>query len=141
MRNRATGNIPSRLLSAASAHWTSTRTNCSSCSRWRCATGLMSDVPLADAFRRARLEPVVALMAKEFDRPVDTFSVGFRGDPRSELPDARRVAELFGCEHHELELSVTADTLSLDELVWHLDEPVADLSTLGFDVLRLAAET
>ena len=47
----------------------------------------------------------------------------------------------FGCEHHELELSVLDDTLGLDELVWHLDEPVADLSALGFDTLsRLAAE-
>jgi asparagine synthase (glutamine-hydrolysing) len=103
---------------------------------------LMSDVPLG-AMLSGGLDSslVVALMAKESDRPVETFSVGFREDARSELADARRVAELFGCEHHELELSVTADTLSLDELVWHLDEPVADLSTLGFDVLsRLAAE-
>ena len=43
--------------------------------------------------------------------------------------------------HHELELSVTRDTITLDELAWHLDEPVADLSSLGFDMLsRLAAD-
>ena len=33
------------------------------------------------------------------------------------------------------------EALGLDELVWHMDEPVADLSALGFDVLcRVAAE-
>ena len=40
-----------------------------------------------------------------------TFSVGFREDETNELADARRVAETFGCEHHEVELSVTEDAL------------------------------
>ena len=106
------------------------------------ADRLMSDVPLG-AMLSGGLDSslVVALMAERASRPVETFAVGFREDPANELADARRVAHLLGCEHHELELSVTRDALSLDELVWHLDEPVADLSTLGFDLLsKLAAE-
>ena len=72
---------------------------------------------------------------------MSTFSVGFREDAANELADARRVAEAFGCEHHELELSVTENAVDIDELAWRLDEPVADLSALGFDaVSRLAAE-
>jgi asparagine synthase (glutamine-hydrolysing) len=103
---------------------------------------LMSDVPLG-AMLSGGLDSslIVALMAESSSSPVVTFSVGFQEDESNELADARRVAELFGCEHHELELSVTENTLDLDELVWHLDEPIADLSALGFDVLcRLAAE-
>jgi asparagine synthase (glutamine-hydrolysing) len=103
---------------------------------------LMSDVPLG-AMLSGGLDSslVVALMAEASSRPVVTFSVGFREDKASELGDARRVAQAFGCEHHELELSVTENAVDIDDLAWRLDEPVADLSALGFDVLsRLAAE-
>lgn len=103
---------------------------------------LMSDVPLG-AMLSGGLDSslIVALMAEASSRPVVTFSVGFREDKANELADARRVAEAFGCEHHELELSVTGNAVDIDELAWRLDEPVADLSALGFDVLsQLAAE-
>jgi asparagine synthase (glutamine-hydrolysing) len=103
---------------------------------------LMSDVPLG-AMLSGGVDSslIVGLMAEASSRPVVTFAVGFREDEANELADARRVADTFGCEHHELELSVTENALELDELVWHLDEPIADLSALGFDVLsRLAAQ-
>ena len=66
------------------------------------------------------------------DRPVQTFSVGFaEAGAGNELADARFMADLLGTDHHELELSVSEQTISLDRLLWHLDEPVADLSSLG----------
>jgi asparagine synthase (glutamine-hydrolysing) len=101
---------------------------------------LMSDVPLG-AMLSGGLDSslVVALMAEASSRPVVTFSVGFREDEANELADARRVAEAFGCEHHELELSVTENAVDIDELAWRLDEPVADLSALGFDALSQLA--
>src|SRR5207248_9085373 len=65
--------------------------------------------------------------------PVQTFSVGFaEAGAQNELADARQVAEVFGTDHHELELSFTEDTVDLEDLVWYLDEPLADLSSLGF---------
>ena len=103
---------------------------------------LMSDVPLG-AMLSGGLDSslIVALMAGASSRPVVTFSVGFREDEANELADARRIAEAFGCEHHELELSVKENAVDIDELAWRLDEPVADLSALGFDLLsELAAE-
>jgi asparagine synthase (glutamine-hydrolysing) len=103
---------------------------------------LMSDVPLG-AMLSGGLDSslIVALMAEASSRPVVTFSVGFAEDKANELADARRVAEAFGCEHHELELSVNENAVDIDELAWRLDEPVADLSALGFDVLsQLASE-
>src|SRR4029079_12031756 len=103
---------------------------------------LMSDVPLG-AMLSGGLDSslVVALMARHMSEPVKTFSVGFaEAGQENELEDARRVAELFGTDHHELELSFAKDTVELDELVWHMDEPLADLSALGFLALsELAA--
>ncbi len=102
---------------------------------------LMSDVPLG-AMLSGGLDSslILALMARNMPEPVKTFSVGFREDPSNELADARLVADHFATDHTELELSFHDDAVPLDELVWHLDEPLADLSPLGFDALcRLAA--
>jgi asparagine synthase (glutamine-hydrolysing) len=104
---------------------------------------LMSDVPLG-AMLSGGLDSslLVAMMARNLSGPVKTFSVGFAEDgDRSELGDARRVARAFATDHHELVLSMSDSTTSLEDLVWALDEPLADLSALGFKLLsRLAAE-
>ena len=95
---------------------------------------LMSDVPLG-AMLSGGLDSslIVALMARHVSEPVKTFAVGFTEAGRqNELADARLVADALGAEHHELELSFTEDTVDLQDLVWYLDEPVADLSSLGF---------
>ena len=59
---------------------------------------------------------------------------------RSELGDAALVANALGTKHHELELSMRDSAVELEDLVWALDEPLADLSALGFLALsELAA--
>ena len=102
---------------------------------------LMSDVPLG-AMLSGGLDSslIVALMARHMTEPVKTFAIGFAeaGDD-NELADARYVSQLFGTDHHELELSYVNDTVKLEELVWYLDEPVADLSALGFHALSQMA--
>ena len=95
---------------------------------------LMSDVPLG-AMLSGGLDSslIVALMARNMSEPVKTFSVGFReAKEGNELADARLVANHYGTDHHELELSLHDQQLDLPQLVWHLDEPLADLSALGF---------
>jgi asparagine synthase (glutamine-hydrolysing) len=95
---------------------------------------LMSDVPLG-AMLSGGLDSslIVALMARNMGEPVKTFSVGFLEDgDKNELADARLVASAFGADHHELELSVADAAVDLAELTWSLDEPLADLSALGF---------
>jgi asparagine synthase (glutamine-hydrolysing) len=102
---------------------------------------LMSDVPLG-AMLSGGLDSslIVALMARNASGPVKTFSVGFReAGPANELGDARRVAELYGCEHHELELSYAEQSVDLADLVWSMDEPLASLSSLGFLALSQLA--
>jgi asparagine synthase (glutamine-hydrolysing) len=102
---------------------------------------LMSDVPLG-AMLSGGLDSslIVALMKRHMSEPVKTFAVGFAGAD-SELGDARRVADWNGADHTELEVTLKTDPSELADLVWHLDEPLADLSALGFlPLCRLARE-
>jgi len=103
---------------------------------------LMADVPLG-AMLSGGLDSslIVALMARHTSGAVKTFSVGFREDAdTNELADARFVAEVFGTDHTELELSYGESAVDVADLVWFMDEPVADLSALGFLALsQLAA--
>jgi asparagine synthase (glutamine-hydrolysing) len=71
---------------------------------------LMADVPLG-ALLSGGVDSsiVVATMASLMDRPVDTFSVGFRSeggapDAVSELRYARLVSRAFATRHHEIEI-------------------------------------
>jgi asparagine synthase (glutamine-hydrolysing) len=103
---------------------------------------LMSDVPLG-AMLSGGLDSslIVALMARHMSEPVKTFAVGFSGDSGNELGDARRVADALGTDHHELELPLMSSEEDLARLVWHMDEPIADLSSLGFlSLCGLAAQ-
>jgi asparagine synthase (glutamine-hydrolysing) len=104
---------------------------------------LMSDVPLGVMLSGGLDSSLIAtLMARRSDRPIETFSVGFTDDAEgNELAAARAMADRLGSVHHELELPMSAGAVDMADLVWHLDEPVADLSALGFNALcRLASE-
>ncbi|HEX8284206.1 MAG TPA: asparagine synthase (glutamine-hydrolyzing) [Pyrinomonadaceae bacterium] len=102
---------------------------------------LVADVPLG-AFLSGGVDSsaVVGLMARASERPVKTFSIGFREDSYDELKFARVAAEKFKTEHHEF--TVTPDVCALvDELVWHFDEPFADSSALPtYMVSKLARD-
>jgi asparagine synthase (glutamine-hydrolysing) len=103
---------------------------------------LMADVPVG-AMLSGGLDSslVVALMARHSGERFKTFSVGFRElGEENELADARLVAETFGTDHHEMELSI-GDAVDLEELVWHLDEPLEDLSAVGLLELSKFAAT
>lgn len=91
---------------------------------------LVSDVPFG-AFLSGGIDSsaVVALMAQLLDEPVSTFTIDFSEKSYSEAAYARQIAELYGCNHHELTASSQIVDL-LDELVWYADDPLADSSML-----------
>jgi asparagine synthase (glutamine-hydrolysing) len=104
---------------------------------------MISDVPLGVMLSGGLDSSLVtALMAEVSAQPVKTFSVGFTEDAQAnELADARRVARRFGTDHYELLTSATEHPSLIEEALWHLEEPIADLSFLGFLLLsRLARE-
>jgi asparagine synthase (glutamine-hydrolysing) len=104
------------------------------------ARRLMSDVPLG-VFLSGGLDSsaVVASMAAQTAR-VSTFTIGFEEREYSELAHARRVAERFGTDHHEL--IVRPDILGiLPTLVRHYGEPYADSSAIPtYYLARMARE-
>jgi len=91
---------------------------------------MISDVPLG-AFLSGGIDSslVVGLMAEASTAPVKTFSIGFDDPAFDELAPARRVAEHFGTEHHELVVKPDAVGI-LERVVSHFDEPFADSSAI-----------
>ncbi|MDQ3132075.1 MAG: asparagine synthase (glutamine-hydrolyzing) [Acidobacteriota bacterium] len=91
---------------------------------------LISEVPLG-AFLSGGVDSsaIVAMMSQLLDQPVKTFSIGFREDSFNELKYARIAAKHYNTEHHEF--IVTPELVeTIDEIVWHFDEPFADPSSL-----------
>jgi asparagine synthase (glutamine-hydrolysing) len=89
---------------------------------------MMSDVPFG-VFLSGGLDSSanVALMSRLMDRPVRTFSVGFRDHPSyNEFEHARKVAERYRTEHHEVEIGWRDLLEAMPALVFHQDEPLAD---------------
>ena len=86
---------------------------------------------------------ITALMAEQSDRPGRRRSRS--ASPRTRTPTSSptrgAVAQRLGTDHHELLTSAADHPELLDEALWHLEEPIADLSFLGFLLLsRLARE-
>jgi asparagine synthase (glutamine-hydrolysing) len=91
---------------------------------------MVSDVPIG-AFLSGGVDSssVVALMSRHTDHPVKTYSIGFKGSSGAELynelPYARIVANAFKTEHREIVVQPDVAAI-LPDLIWHMDEPVAD---------------
>ena len=107
------------------------------------ASHLMADVPLG-ALLSGGIDSacVVGLMSRHCSQPVRTFTVGFDvGGEFNELTYARMTAKVFGTEHHEL-VATCEDAKLLPQLVWHMDEPIADRAALPtYLVCKFARES
>lgn len=102
---------------------------------------MIADVPLG-AFLSGGVDSsaVVAMMARHSDKPVKTFSIGFKEKNYNELPYARAIAKKFKTEHTEF--IVEPNTIELlPLLVRHYEEPYADSSALPtYSVSKLTRE-
>jgi asparagine synthase (glutamine-hydrolysing) len=104
---------------------------------------MISDVPLGVMLSGGLDSSLItALMTEHSTEPVKTFSIGFVEDREAnELGTAEQVAKRLGTDHQALLTSATEHPALLEEALWHLEEPVADLSFLGFLLLaRLARQ-
>lgn len=83
---------------------------------------------------------VAAAVARAPGARLATFSVAFAGAPElDERPFARQVAAHLGTDHHEVVIGERDVVDFLPELVWHSDEPLADLASVPlYHVSKLA---
>ncbi|MEO6683134.1 MAG: asparagine synthase (glutamine-hydrolyzing) [Ginsengibacter sp.] len=102
---------------------------------------MISDVPIG-AFLSGGIDSgsVVAMMAKHSTQPIKTFSIGFKEHEFNELKNAREIAKLYGCDHHE-EIVEPESINLLPKLVQAYDEPFADASAIPtYYVSKLARQ-
>jgi asparagine synthase (glutamine-hydrolysing) len=89
---------------------------------------MVSDVPFG-VFLSGGVDSTVntALMAAQMDRPVQSFSIGYRDAPDyNEFEWARKAAAYFKTDHHEVQIGAQDFLNFLPKLVYHQDEPIAD---------------
>ena len=92
---------------------------------------LMSDVPLG-MFLSGGIDSsaIAALMARQLDRPLQTFSVAFEDRAFNELEYAHEVAAAIGAVAHDVVIDDRDFFGALPRLVWHEDEPIAHPSSV-----------
>lgn len=104
---------------------------------------LMSEVPLG-IFLSGGVDSsaIVALMSNMTTEQVKTFSVGYKGDAvENEFEYARMVSQRYKTKHYEFLLDAEDFLGFIPKLVWHLDEPIADASTIPlYFISQLAKE-
>ena len=108
---------------------------------------LVSDVPLG-IFLSGGMDSTVLLhhMAETHDK-ISTYSVGFELTANEQEEKfnqdfnlARRTAEHYGTDHHEARLSVDDVVGTLEDAVWHLDEPIANPTMIAQYILSSFAK-
>lgn len=104
---------------------------------------MMSDVPIG-VFLSGGIDSstIVALMNSFMNRPVDSFTVGFKDHHHlNELYFAENVARLYKTNHHVVMVDERDMSSYLDALIHTQDEPIADWVCIPlYFVSRLARE-
>jgi asparagine synthase (glutamine-hydrolysing) len=105
---------------------------------------LMADVPVG-AFLSGGVDSStnVALMSRLVSTPLQTFTVEFTGFGAAEnfhdVPYARQVAQQFGCNHTEVQVTAKEALAYVPEMVQHQDEPLGDPACLPMHFVSRAA--
>ncbi len=96
---------------------------------------MMSDVP-EGVFLSGGLDStaVLAFTREATSGPLPTFTLGYDDPSFSEWEYAREAARYYGTDHREIRVPpVTPEVI--EQTVWHLDEPMTDLSAVPLFLL------
>ncbi|MGH9888305.1 MAG: asparagine synthase (glutamine-hydrolyzing), partial [bacterium] len=105
---------------------------------------LMADVPVG-AFLSGGVDSStnVALMSRLVSTPLQTFTVEFTGFGPAEnfhdVPYARQVAKMFGCNHTEVQVTAREALDYVPQMVQQQDEPLGDPACLPMHFVSRAA--
>jgi asparagine synthase (glutamine-hydrolysing) len=109
---------------------------------------MIADVPLG-VFLSGGIDSsaILAMMTRlRQGEPIKTFSIGYESsdggsDENNEFIYARQAAQAFRAEHYEFTLGAFDFRDVIPQLVWHLDEPLADPSCIPlYFISRLARQ-
>ena len=91
---------------------------------------LVADVPVG-TFLSGGIDSglVTAFAALNYEKKLNTFTVGFSDEKYNELPLAKKVSEKYNTEHHEIILNPNDIDLA-DQIIGEFGEPFADSSMI-----------
>lgn len=104
-------------------------------------SALVADVPVG-AFLSGGLDSsliVAQVQQLRPDEPLHTFSAGFGDPPQDLLTRARRVSDLLGTQHHEVQVRTTDFEDLWGRLTWYRDAPISEPADVAVHGLARAA--
>ncbi|MBO0775508.1 MAG: asparagine synthase (glutamine-hydrolyzing) [Actinobacteria bacterium] len=94
------------------------------------AAHLRSDAPLGAFLSGGIDSAAICALAAEHRPDLQTFTVGFERDGYSEIDLARETAAALGVRSHGYVISQEEFFQRLPEIIWHLDDPMADAAAI-----------
>lgn len=104
---------------------------------------IRADVPVGIALSGGIDSGAIATYAaKHYPERMHAFSVGYEGRPQSdERSLAMELSKKLGLTYHEVELKTEDLANSFPEMVYYMDDPIADIAAFGYySVSRLARQ-
>jgi len=104
-------------------------------------SALVADVPVGSYLSGGLDSSLIVAQMQQLrgTDPVHTFSAGFGDHADDELPWARRVSDLLGTHHHEVQLRPSDFEDLWARLTWHRDAPISEPADIAVYGLAKAA--
>lgn len=101
-----------------------------------------SDIPIGVSLSGGLDSSAIAAMASnKYPGSMEAFTVGYAGRCRhDERDDARAMAQYLDMPIHEIELHPSEVASSFSDLMYWLDDPIADISASGYFAVMKAAK-
>ncbi|MGY1609643.1 MULTISPECIES: asparagine synthase (glutamine-hydrolyzing) [unclassified Geodermatophilus] len=90
------------------------------------AKHMRADVTVGSFLSSGIDSTAIAALAHRYNPDLMTFTVGFRRQAQSEIEIAAESASILGVEHVPVEVTAEEFAAAIPEVVWYLDDPVAD---------------
>ncbi|MGY1672976.1 asparagine synthase (glutamine-hydrolyzing) [Geodermatophilus sp. SYSU D00710] len=90
------------------------------------AKHMRADVTVGSFLSSGIDSTAIAALAHRYNPDLMTFTVGFRRQAQSEIEIAAESASILGVKHVPVEVTAEEFAAAIPEVVWYLDDPVAD---------------